>query len=1552
MDGFCGSKFWDSKLTWYNENQPDFTPCFQETVLIWVPAAFLFLFGTFDLIISYQDKPQGRISMSILGFFKITLTVILALINLGELLEVTLLSDAKDIIPLVDIISPTIKLITFINAFILVICYRRRGVHTSGILFTFWSLVALASIIEIRSLTRWLLRDQTKELLAIWNISDLKYNLRLVSTPIVLIQLVLNCIADQRIANWDDQEPMNMIQSPEADSSIFSWLTFSWLDSLIVKGYRNPLKQSDLYGLERENRAKVVCQKFDRLLNSAVKKALDARKARVASIASRRLASSNTETDPSSLKRKLSFTAFSRRNMEPVDANYEDEENKEAEFVSMFRIIVQAFWPRLLLGIFLKLADTGTTFLAPLLLSRIISFTSGREPNWRGILYAIGLFLVSIADTLLDNQETKVTNLNVVRGRTCVTSALYRKTLRLSNRGKRNSTSGQIVNLMSIDAQRVADFIQNLNIILATPILLGLSLFLLYEQLGSSTFAGLLVMLINIPFNAFVTIKLRTLQRTVMGMKDKRVKLLSEIFNGIKNIKLYAWEDAFKKRTENYRAEEIKFLKKQAQLTAAISFAYQCLPFLVILVSFATFVLTNSQNVLTVNRIFVSLSLFNIIRSSVANLPNAITNLSLCLIAVKRLNKFFERDEIDPNAIKPIEDAENNAIRIVNGKFKWDSKGSFALDNINITIPRGKLVAIVGPVGSGKSSLVSAMLGDMEIQRGEVQLDLENQLAYVPQEAWILNETIKNNIKLTVPFDQDKYSQILDACALLPDLKTLPFGDESEIGEKGLNLSGGQKQRISLARAVYADAQTYIFDDPLSAVDAHVGRHIFDNIIGPRGLLADRTRVLVTNKLSVLLEVDHIIVLKDGQVTESGTYEQLLVDGGLFSQLLIKYLMENSDNVQIDENAKLEMIDKELKRLRDLQEKSKRDRSGAKSPTLRKSSPSKNGEARLGENGNTNGYSQSNPRGGNLTGTEVSAVGSVGWKVHWNFVKTMGLTFMVAVVMYFVSSTFTILSSLWLSAWSNDSLDPRLAIDVTQRNLRLGIYAALGFAESGFLVFAGTLLNFSCLSASKVLHNTMLARVLEAPISWFNMTPSGRIINRFSKDIDTVDVTIRFNVRIFFIMSLRSLTSLILVSIGSVYTIVLIVPIVICYIFLQILYIPTSRQLKRIESTTRSPIYTHFAESIAGASSIRAFKITKEFSDDMDRRVDRNNSSYYMSFTAQRWLTVRLKFLGFVIVLIAALAAVLSRDLISPGIAALSVTFSLTITNALSTLVKSYSDYETNVVSVERLIEYTKIPIEPQDDEIPSDPDWPSEGRVKFDRYSARYRPDLGLVIRDFSLEVKSSEKVGLVGRTGAGKSSLILSIFRLIEPASGQIVIDDIDIALVSLKHLRSRITIIPQEPILFTGTIRQNVDPASQYTDEQIWQAINVAHLSTFMRSLPAGLDYEVSEYGGNFSVGQKQLICLARAILRRTKILVLDEATASVDLETDNLIQQTIRKEFKSSTIITIAHRLETIIDYDRVVVMDDGKLVEADSPSTLLKRPDSRFYGLAKEAGLAK
>ncbi|KAL1476550.1 hypothetical protein MTO96_036420 [Rhipicephalus appendiculatus] len=527
---------------------------------------------------------------------------------------------------------------------------------------------------------------------------------------------------------------------------------------------------------------------------------------------------------------------------------------------------------------------------------------------------------------------------------------------------------------------------------------------------------------------------------------------------------------------------------------------------------------------------------------------------------------------------------------------------------------------------------------------------------------------------------------------------------------------------------------------------------------------------------------------------------------------------------------------------------------------------------------------------------------------------------------FVISHVFNIAGSIWLGLWSNDALDPILATDPAQRNFRLGMYAMYGTVETVFVLCGGVWLNLAMLRGSRVVHDQMLHRVLRAPMAFFDTTPMGRILNRFSKDVDAADVTLPFNARMLIVQFMRTVK----------------------------FYIATSRQLKRLESVSRSPIYVHFSETVTGSSSIRAYGVGKRFVDHSDELTDINHSTYFPSVVASRWLATRLEFIGYTIVLIAGLLAVNSRDTLSPGMAGLSVSYALTVTLTMNMLVRSTSDTETNLVSVERCLEYTKVTQEApwENPYFKPDPSWPVNGEVEFQNYSTRYRADLDLVLKGITCDIKPGEKVGIVGRTGAGKSSLTLALFRIIEAAGGSINIDGLDVSTLGLYDLRRKLTIIPQDPVLFSGTLRSNLDPFDAKGEDELWRALEHSHLKDYVASLSEGLQHEIAEGGENISVGQRQLVCLARALLRKSRILILDEATAAVDMETDDLIQATIRREFADCTIITIAHRLNTILDYDRVIVLDSGEIAESDSPRELMKRETSIFYAMAKDANLVQ
>ncbi|XP_054163879.1 multidrug resistance-associated protein 1-like [Oppia nitens] len=1516
MENFCGSHFWDWDLSWNSHSLPEFTYCFEETILVWIPCLLLWILSFIDLYKIYFDNNRKPNPYTVLSITKIILSLVLLAISLFELIVSTVKYLNNDyFVFTVHFVTPVIKSLTFIYVVILNRLHRKHGIHSSSVIFIFWFVLSIGSTFTYRTTIHSLQNEKYFSGL----LDSYRFMATILYYPIVLIQLLFSCFSD--ISYVDIFAKRDPNKCPKESASSLSRLTFWWFNSMIFKGYKKPLNTTDMWSLSHKNQTNYILRIFDKIWNPAFEKAKDNAIQRAA----------------------------------PGEAIITE--------ISILNTIIKTFWPGMLLAALIRLVASSLTFVNPMVLDLLINFMApnSTEPEWRGYLYATLMLISPMFESLLNSQYEYRINAISMRIRSCVISTIYKKSLKLSSSGRKDFTTGEIVNLMSVDSQRIVEFVNMVNHLWSAPFQIILGLVLLWQQLGVATLAGIGLMLVLVPFNAYITTKMRFVQTSIMKEKDKRVKLMNEILNGIKVLKLYAWETSFRDLVMNFRKKECIALKSLAYLNAAMVFVFSSAPFFVGLFSFAAFVLISDDNILDANKAFVSLSLFNIIRIPLGYLPLILSMGAMFLVSINRIDKYLNADEIDLKAITHKSEVKYPVI-IENGVFSWAKGDNPVLRNINLRATNKKLVAVVGQVGSGKSSLLSAILGDMEKLKGTV--NTKGSIAYVPQQAWIQNETLRQNILFAKHYNEMNYNRVLEACALEADMKVLAAGDMTEIGEKGINLSGGQKQRVSLARAVYANADIYLLDDPLSAVDAHVGRHLFDRVIGPKGILSNKTRILVTHRVSMLPFVDQIIVLNEGTISEIGTFDELVSNKGDFANFVAEYIVEQKDDdIHEDDVQLIEEIAEKVKPIleRNLsytesltQPSETSDYSKKKSYYRSTSRISSHGKSSSDRPETIKEENKGRPnRMGRLIESESSETGSVKIDVYKKYMKTIGFVLCSGIIFSFIASNVAqVLSGLWLSEWSNDSLDPKTRGNYGLRDLRLGVYGAFGFVEAFFSLTASISLNLACIRAAKIMHNDMIKRIIRAPMSFFDTTPIGRILNRFSKDIDTADMSLLFNLRMMIMQFFRTIVAFSMISLETPIVLVAILPLAVVYYMIQRIYISSSRQLKRIDSTTRSPIYNHFSETVNGSSSIRAYGVTEKFIQEFNGRVDDNHICYYPSFTASRWLAIRLEFLGYCIVFIAAVFAVLARHSLSPGLAGLAISYSLNITSILGMFVRSATDLETNIVSVERCLEYTETPTEADwyNEVTKPNINWPEKGEIHFNNYSTRYRDGLDLVLRKIVLDINSGEKVGIVGRTGAGKSSLTLALFRLIEPVEGTIFIDNVDIRKLGLYDLRSRITIIPQDPALFTGTLRLNLDPFNQYSDNEIWRALESAHLKTFVDSLDKGLSYQISEGGENLSVGQKQLVCLARALLRRTKILVLDEATAAIDMETDDLIQETIRKEFESSTIVTIAHRLNTIIDYDRVLVMDKGSVAEFDSPNNLLANTSSIFYSMAKEANL--
>ncbi|EDQ90327.1 uncharacterized protein MONBRDRAFT_18722 [Monosiga brevicollis MX1] len=1256
-----------------------------------------------------------------------------------------------------------------------------------------------------------------------------------------------------------------------------------------------------------------------------------------------------------------------------LKSEWRRQKAKGHDKASLTLALTRAFWAMFAVGGIFKFLQDTLSFVSPQLLKYLIRYVNESQfgeaqPVWHGYALAVGMFITAIFQSIFLHQYFHRVMKTGMRLRSAIINVVYEKSLHLSNTARQQSTTGEIVNLMSVDAQRFMDLMGYLQMIWSAPFQIALSLYFLWQLMGPSTLAGLGVMILMIPLNGVLAKVTRDLQKKIMKEKDDRIKHMHEILNGIKILKMYAWERPFAGFIQDIRNRELKILTKFAYLNAVSSFSWTAAPFLVSLVTFIAYTL--SGNTLTAEKAFVSLSLFNILRFPMAMLPMMITSLVEATVSVNRLRTFLLHEETDPsNVIRDRMALALPAAVMERGEFSWN-KTDVALRNIDLVLHQQEICMVVGRVGSGKSSLCSALLGDMYKHAGRVVLP--GKVAYVPQSAWIRNATVRENILFGKAFDAKRYKQVIHACALEPDLLILPGGDACEIGDRGVNLSGGQKARVSLARAVYQDCDVYVLDDPLSAVDTHVASHIFKLVLGPEGMLRNKARLLVTNALQFMREAQNIVVMNKGEIKEQGTFRELCDHEGDFKKLMTDFTTGGTGDKPTgskDAGGDVKELGSESTEIESTTDEQRT--SSSKSNVILDSTGTKGSDSALMPvNDKTDKAEKSGAAGESATEhsglikKEKAQEGNVKLDVYMSYFRAITWPVTISLLaMYVVSYGMQVGSNKWLDVWSSeqDKHDHAVSSNATQvPNVRpvgvyLGVYAALGMGNALGVLFTTLVLAYGSIRASRVMHNDMLLRIVRCPMSFFDTTPLGRIVNRFSKDIYVLDETIPRSLRSFMSTFMQVVATIVVISVSTPLFMVIILPMSLLYYYVQRYYVATSRQLQRLESVSRSPIYAHFTETLHGVSNIRAYGKVPDFVQENEERVDFNLQAYYPFICANRWLALRLEFLGNSIIFFAALFAVIEVEekssAISPGTAGLSLSYAMSVTQTLNWMVRMSSQLETDIVAIERVEEYCSVPVEapPILDHRPK-PNWPDQGNISFDHYCVRYREGLDLVLREISCTIEGGQKIGCVGRTGAGKSSMTLSLLRILEAAGGRIVIDGENIAKIGLEDLRSRLTIMPQDPIVFSGTIRQNLDPFKRHTDDELWRALRTCHLGDKVTEMEGALDHVVSEGGGNFSLGERQLLCLSRAVLRKTKVLILDEATAAVDVETDELIQETIRSEFAECTIFTIAHRLNTIMDSDKIMVLDKGKVIEFDSPAALLATRTSVFYGMAESANL--
>ena len=1114
--------------------------------------------------------------------------------------------------------------------------------------------------------------------------------------------------------------------------------------------------------------------------------------------------------------------------------------------------------------------------------------------------------------------------------------------------------NGRVVNLMSTDTARIDTASGMFHMIWTSPITAIITLIVLLINLTYSALTGFTLLVIGLPLLTKAIKKLFRRRRAINKITDQRVSLTQEILQSVRFVKFFGWESSFLERIGEIRRREIRAIQILLTIRNAINAVSMSLPIFATMLSFVTYSL--SKHVLDPAPIFSSLALFNSLRMPLNLLPLVIGQVVDAWSSIGRIQDFLIAEEQNEDFLwdmegehavsmehadftwertitqdsdkkvdlrsnkkqmKEVKDAEKAAARgskpvdlksVDNSSSTLTQVEPFKLHDLELSIGRTELIAVIGGVGSGKSSVLAALAGDMRRTNGSVTMGATR--AFCPQYAWIQNTSVRENILFGKPYDRKWYDTVIDACALRPDLEIFPNGDMTEIGERGITVSGGQKQRLNIARAIYFDSDIILMDDPLSAVDAHVGRHIFDHAIC--GLLKGKCRILVTHQLHVLSRCDRIVWIQEGHIETVDTFANLINNNEAFQKLMASTAQEEKGEEEdtVDEDG-IEVEKKDAKKRKD------------------------------------------NKRGAALMQQEERAVKSVGWSVYIAYVRASGSLLFAPIVflVLIISQGANIATSLWLSWWTSDKFG------FTQKQY-IGAYVALGVVQALLMfIFSVTLTTLGTKASRVMLHNAM-TRVLRAPMSFFDTTPLGRITNRFAKDVDIMDNNLTDAMRIYFFSLAMIIAVFILIIVYFHYFAIALGPLFLMFLFSASYYRSSAREIKRHDAVLRSEVFARFGEAVSGTASIRAYGLQDYFVKGIQRSVDQMNSAYYLTFANQRWLSVRLDAIGNLLVFTTGILVVTSRFNVSPSIGGLVLSYILSIVQMIQFTVRQLAEVENAMVSTERLYYYgTELDEEPplHLKDVPES--WPDKGEIVFDDVHMRYRNGLPLVLQGLSMAVAGGERFGIVGRTGAGKSSIMSTLFRLVELSGGSISIDGINIAQVGLKDLRTRLAIIPQDPTLFRGTIRSNLDPFSEHTDLELWSALRQSNLVDADAEVDdkahgrIHLDGIVEEEGLNFSLGQRQLMALARALVRGSQIIVCDEATSSVDMDTDQKIQRTIQTGFKGKTLLCIAHRLKTIINYDRICVMEQGRIAELDTPIKLWEA-GGIFKGMCDRSGIRR
>ncbi|XP_034938713.1 multidrug resistance-associated protein 4-like [Chelonus insularis] len=1257
-----------------------------------------------------------------------------------------------------------------------------------------------------------------------------------------------------------------------------------------------------------------------------------------------------------------------------LERNWSKEKDaaKEEKRVPKLRSALQnTYWySNIYLG-FWTLLCVFFRILQPYILGRLIWHFDSRSNSTivEAYIYATGVVLILWLNGFLEHHTSSKQMEFGMRVRVACSSLVYRKILKLSVSAANKAASGQVLNLLSNDVSRFDNLFLFIHYLWIMPFQGIVTAYLIWQNVGLATLAGIFVMIIQtIPLQLCLSKWIYKFRGKVAVRTDERVRLMAEIVGGIKVIKMYTWEKPFQHLVALAREYEIDILTIVSYLRG---FSYATYVFSERVGTFFTIMIfvLNGNNVSADVVFSVAQHMHKLQLTMAIFCPLAIASIAECLVTINRLEDFLLLEENRPLTISASATNNKTIIQIKEMSASWVEKLiANTLHDINITIESRQLCAFVGPIGAGKSSLLLLILGELNANRGHVIV--RGEVSYASQEPWIFAGSVKNNIIFGQPYDDKKYQKVIKACSLIKDFNQLPQGDKTLVGENGAGLSGGQKARINLARAVYRDADIYLLDDPLSAVDTHVGRRIFDDCI--KELLKDKTRILVTHQIQYLKEVDFIVMLNNGVIQKQGIYKD-------FDKEHFEILHSNSTdetNEMNDDGDRESTPSAEVVSSLDTFYKSEEDNENEPEET----------KELMASGGVKKSLYWKYFRAGSsiwilllfLFFAILGQIGSSGsdyWVSYWTtqeeikFRNTLNKNINISYDNYTTYENSTDLELFNNSSilnddddiitekliqnstnftHSNDNETKTVNFNYIDENFALWIYGTLILLS----VIMTTARNMTflkiCMNASKSLHNTMFACILKAPMRFFHTNSSGRILNRFSKDVGCVDELLPKSmieaIQIYAVM-IGIFIQIIIVNWWSIFLLI-----IMGYFYWKIknVYLSTAQDVKRLEGVTKSPVFSHVNSSLSGLTTIRSSKSQELVRKEFDSFQNVHSSACSTVIFTSAWFGLWLDVVTILFVtLITYCFIIFHSEYTYAGSVGLALSQIFVLCGMLQYGIRTTAEAMTQMTSVERILEFTKLeeegPFESEPNKKPLST-WPDKGKILFQNLYLRYSKDDEPILKDLNITIEAEMKVGIVGRTGAGKSSLVNALFNLCQ-LEGDIFIDGINTKTIGLHDLRNKLSIIPQEPILFSATLRDNLDPFHEYQDNLLWNALEEVELKTAVSSL----DHFVTQGGSNFSAGQRQLLCLARAIIRNNKILILDEATANVDQNTDALIQTTIRSKFKNCTVLTIAHRLNTIMDSDKVLVLENGRVLEFDHPHILLQNPAGVFTKMLNETG---